>query len=133
MSDYYTDTHGWLHRNCHHGVGCHPIVVIDPEDAEQVQRLWDIYIEQNDVHPTMGGLPAALREFAAPTPPKPDEPQGLGAVVEDAEGALFVRTVLPVEDADVLNKPWSNGPVRRHWQVVDAVRVLSHGYTEAAS
>jgi hypothetical protein len=59
-------------------------------------------------------------------PPKPDEPTGLGAVVEDAGGDLWLRT----EKADF---PWrrpaklQNGRV---WRTIDAVRVLSEGWTE---
>jgi hypothetical protein len=77
-------------------VTARPLVVIDPEDREAVERLMADYLTRYDgmeAKPQpdeVSYMQAALREFAAPTPPKPDEPQGLGAVVE-AEGAQWVR------------------------------------------
>jgi hypothetical protein len=68
-------------------------------------------------------LQAALREFAEPTPPRPEEPTGLGAVVETA-GGRFVRS-----DVETSN-PW-RGPngVPHEWDDItdSAVRVLSEG------
>ena len=109
-----------------------PLVVIDFASREQVERLSRAYLAavadnmpaDNPTH-----LQAALREFANPTPPKPDEPTGLGAVVKDADGTLWVRTTWPENDADNLDKPWAQGPIRRHWQIVAAVKVLSEGVT----
>lgn len=67
------------------GADARPLVVIDPEDREQVERLTGCLAingananDRNYWRETQ----AALREFANPTPPKPDEPTGLGAVVE---------------------------------------------------
>lgn len=65
-----------------------PLVVIDPEDREQIKRLVDLYEGGVTLE---GDMQAALREFANPTPPKPEEPKGLGAVVEDADGVRWVR------------------------------------------
>lgn len=111
-----------------------PLVVIDPEDREQVEqliRLQDIAFDGSARDPVIAAdvrdMQAALREFADPKPPRPEEPTGLGAVVEDAAGELWLRSYLPGEDADVLGKPWKNGPVCKNWQIVDAVRVLSEG------
>lgn len=73
-------------------------------------------------------LAAALREFANPTPPKPDEPTGLGAVVEDAEGRRWMRgsstrgLKVWVND-DALDSEW------RAYRDIAAVRVLSEGVT----
>lgn len=73
-----------------------PLAVIDPEDEADVQRLGDALEATAD---RMGALDiaAALREFANPKPPKPDEPTGWGAVVVDDEGAKCARTSLSPE------------------------------------
>lgn len=105
-----------------------PLVVIDPEDREQVERLADLNeraTPEGWVSPTdaTNAMQAALREFADPTPPKPDEPTGLGAVIEDANGDLWVR-LRPAEwqwrraDDEGLFQGWHN---------ISAVRVLSPG------
>lgn len=113
-----------------------PLVVIDPEDREQVERLRDLmdgaWVEHGNgqVEAWARGargnaLQAALREFADPKPPKPDEPTGLGAVVEDDKGRPWIR--------------WSNGRGcvwrcpdtvafdGRAYDSISAVRVLSEG------
>ncbi len=113
-----------------------PLVVIDPEDREQVERFreiasrWADQVPYSDMREAgdmdhLDAMQAALREFANPTPPKPDEPTGLGAVVEDVDGNFWIRTCKPCEDC--LDKPWQSGPVRRNWLIVEAVRVLSEG------
>lgn len=126
----------------------HPLVVIDPEDHEQVDRLLSLYY--NGVN---GGyvtealkdrFQTALREFANPTPPKPDEPTGLGAVVKAtcgcrSEAVRFVRDPA----ARDFNLPWNAKGVPRGDEVpwvalcghhryddLSAVRVLSEGVTE---
>lgn len=103
-----------------------PLVVIDPEDREQVERL--LCLGGYEVCGVSGGISvenmqAALREFANPKPPKPDEPMGLGAVVEDGEGEQWVRVRRGSEDY-----PWAKGRnAWRYWEEIDAVRVLSEG------
>jgi len=106
-----------------------PLVVIDAEDREQVERLLtilhggtsgaDVWLCNN-----ADRLADALREFADPKPPKPEEPTGLGAVVEDADGRRWVRS----DDTDCVN-PWHrNGSYEAHeYADIDAVRVLSEG------
>lgn len=55
-------------------------------------------------------------------PPKPDEPMGLGTVVEDAEGHRWVR----LHSGDGV--PWCGGLNKhREYAAIDAVRVLSVG------
>lgn len=107
-----------------------PLVVIDPEDREQVARLLDDYWERVtsnyvlSVEQKRDAMQAALREFANPAPPKPAEPTGLGAVVEDAEGDFWVYTGL--RDAD--DARWFyHGLNRRKYAAIHAVRVLSEG------
>lgn len=73
-----------------------PLVIIDPEDREQVDRLADLFRAAyrdtpDECDKTWHAMQAALREFAAPKPPKPEEPTDLGAVVRDDEGDLWQR------------------------------------------
>jgi len=102
-----------------------PLVVIDPDDFKQVERLLTSLQGMSFASHACGAfscLQAALREFANPTPPKPDEPTGLGAVVENSDGGKWVRT-----DAAV-DRPWWRYPgITSGWAQVDAVRVLSEG------
>lgn len=87
------------------------IVVIDPEDREQVERLMAVYTGEAVKRGAISfagyadkradSMRAALREFASPTPPRPDEPTGLYAVVIDDEGNAWHRN----HDCDS-KKPW---------------------------
>jgi hypothetical protein len=110
-----------------------PVVVIDPEDREQVERLardnYDLIhkpgafdaLSQMSQDAYVEFMQAALRSLIAP--PKPPEPQGLGAVVEDAEGRRWVRVNALI--------PWQyeKGDTRVSWTAVAPapVRVLSEG------
>jgi len=99
-----------------------PLVVIDPEDRDQVARLV-VLLGEHGWRPTEAhGLRAALREFADPKPPKPDEPTGWGAVVEDRDGWYWT---LVAPDSAAWANYGHNG--YRKWSEVDAVRVLSEG------
>lgn len=73
-----------------------PLVVIDPEDRQQVERLgdafclarWDHLPGSNECDPlTFSSMQAALREFANPTPPKP--PQDVTARVTDRRDNIW--------------------------------------------
>jgi hypothetical protein len=57
-------------------------------------------------------------------PSKPEEPTGLGAVVEDEDGSVLVR----LGDSD---HPWQvvEGGSRWHWDAIDVARVVSEGVT----
>lgn len=56
-------------------------------------------------------------------PPKPEEPKGLGAVVEDSKGVRWVRN----PDLAVICK-WRNADRDwTRWDLIDAVKVLSEG------
>lgn len=106
-----------------------PLVVIDPEDREQVERLergianrcgW---ISEPLSHSHRDAIAAALRSLIEP--PKPEEPLGLGAVVEDIDGKRWVRTV-----PSLGNFNWRSAeadPTVEKWSAVNAVRVLSEG------
>jgi hypothetical protein len=101
-----------------------PLVVIDPEDTEQIERLDAIYQRVLDTSPRFHGLAqvmaTALREFANPTTPRPDEPTGKFAEVQNAEGMVYYRSPAGtwLRQSDNLERPWDH---------IDAVKVLSEG------
>lgn len=99
-----------------------PLVVIDPDSAEDINRLRLLYNAATGDH-TIGLQPLrkAVREFADPTP-RIEEPTGLGAVVEDSSGGRFV-----LSDPQARH-PWS-GPygVPFAWPDIAPVRILSEG------
>jgi hypothetical protein len=70
----------------------------------------------------------ALRKFANPKPPKPEEPTGLGAVAEAEDGKRWCR--------DFPGQPGLSAwycrslGARRTWQEIDVTKVLSPGVTE---
>ena len=118
------------------GDNARPLVVIDPEDREAVERFreiaarWNARVpyadmaEPGDMDET-DAMQIALREFANPKPPKPPEPTGLGAVVEDAEGDQWVVA----SQSGLFRKATGKegcGAFRRYADI-DAVRVLSEG------
>jgi hypothetical protein len=115
-----------------------PLVVIDPEDREQVERLLVAQVGTTSGCPDVlmvseqqvDRTQAALRSLVAPL--KPDEPTGLGAVVEDADLLRWVRIEprIPGNSASVLAwRAREVGKVPREcsWPKVNAVRVLSPG------
>jgi hypothetical protein len=64
----------------------------------------------------------ALREFADLKPPKPEEPTGLGAVVQDAGGRKWTNTHRI--------RAWYHSDLGPYvYADIDAVRVLSEGVT----
>lgn len=107
------------------------LVVIDPEDRKQVRGVLECYGRQftnwtPELDSNVTRLQAALREFANPTPPKPDEPTGLGAVVESSIGDRWTRI-----DAGTPSRRWvceaDDSAEPRRWVDFSAVRVLSEG------
>lgn len=101
------------------------LLVIDPEDREQIERLESAMADALGwtlLHngPRVDGLQAALRSLLAP--PKPDEPTGLGAVVEDTAGERWVRFC----DSWRLDQSPAG---YRSYSAIDVVRVLSVGVT----
>lgn len=118
-----------------------PLVVIDPDspaDCERLAQAWEAqkFADLGSVAMTLAAyrMQAALREFADPKPPKPDEPTGLGAVVEDADGQRFVRvcTLHPNRKATEWRAASASDVAGTNveWDQIDAVRVLSEGVTE---
>jgi hypothetical protein len=101
-----------------------PLVVIDPEDAEQIKRLIacvETVCGRTATGRAYSDMQAALREFADP---KPEEPTGLGAVVEDANADLWVHSCQGGR-AQWMRR--NNPSAWREWSEIDAVRVLSEG------
>lgn len=102
------------------------LVVIDPEDRQQVERLLNLShvgaLGWVATGPEVENLVRALREFANPKPPKPDEPTGLGAVVRDRDDDLWVR-------ADWTTRPWRcvRTGARGSWDDIDVVEILPSG------
>lgn len=109
-----------------------PLVVIDAEDREQVERLAKAMHESGGMTCTTSrtrrqmedALQAALRSFI--TPPRPEEPTGLGAVVED-EGDTWVRVDRDEACWFVADKA---GPARCWAEFTAQVRVISEGWSE---
>jgi hypothetical protein len=56
-----------------------PLVVIDAEDREQVERLTAAIAEHRAPGPNVHNIKAALRSLIHP--PKPEEPTGAGAII----------------------------------------------------
>lgn len=83
--------------NTHYNTAARRLVVIDPEDREEVERLARELMETTD------RLQAALREFAIATPPKP---QKTGTLIEyrgDDGRQYFVEPALTGKFQDAKN------------------------------
>ena len=124
------------HFDADPGTTPRPLVVIDPEDREQVERLarllWPHYSKSESARLAKADITqAALRSLVAA--PKPPEPQGLGAVVIDERGVRWVKT----ESAKGMRNSWqaSLHPAEPDtvrcaaYADIAAVRVLSEGVT----
>lgn len=110
------------------------VVVISPEDREQVERLTKVLVEaafahgnvvvsDQGIHPDTTA--AALREFATPKPPRPEEPTAWLAAVEDEDGNRWCLLGGPPE----MSRGWYSPDLntRRNFADIAAVTVLSEG------
>lgn len=107
-------------------VDARPLVVIDPEDREQVASIRKAF-QLVDCLPgdRVDDWQAALRSLIEP--PKPEEPTGLGAVVEDMTGIRWTR--VEAGDGETRN-PWYPADCDEQpaeWTAIAAVKVLSEG------
>ena len=115
-----------------------PLVVIDPEDREQVDRLAKAMHESDhiaswhDLHnetrsQIKDAMQAALRSLVEP--PRPEEPTGHMAVIEDRKGDRWVNWRDPRRSGHH-ERPWVNthdSEDARDYADIDVVRVLSEG------
>lgn len=119
--------------------GSHRVVVLNPEDREQVERLARDIEARHDFGDNViatSDIQDALHSLI--TPPKPPEPQGLGAVVEDEHGDLWLRVdwvnpwciAKPNERQTHQQKRKPTHDPHVKWADVAAVRVLSEGWSE---
>lgn len=106
------------------GAEARPLVVIDPGALDMDALLWalDRWYTWSSLTHEKAAIRVLFDQLAQPV--KPTEPQGLGAVVEDAEGKRYIRTA----DTDC-RKPWSyaNNYSDHDWADIAAVKVLSEG------
>ena len=131
---YYMDPHGHVHPN-KLTEDYVPVVVISPEDREQVERL-EAHIRAangwNRLHMDRrtDALQTALREFASPAPPKPDH--AVGTVVEASAAFDDGKGFGPAKWAATEDGSWTcltDGHVGTAlpWPFLKNVRVLSEG------
>jgi hypothetical protein len=106
-----------------------PVVEIDPEDHEQVERLLEGYLRNSQERAPLARMYHALRSLIAP--PRPPEPEGRYAVVVDDEGIEWMR-----KHADSMwasqNEQVGPGVVNFSWRKyanIAVARVLSEGVT----
>lgn len=121
----------------HQTVTVRPLLVLDPDDPDQMRELVDNFFValsgrtyRNHARDIDDMRAAVVTMLPKPTPVKPAEPTGLGAVVEDAEGKTWVRGL----GRDGTGVTWirADSPLpkgRCPWSQVNAVKVLSEGVT----
>ena len=112
-------------------------VMVDPESREHAERFARGYLEVHAYSTTpwekrdpesrdriIRAVQAGFRAVA--NPPKPPEPTGLGAVVEDARGDFWVYTGLR-NAKDGETRLWFHGSLPADYADIAAVKVLSEG------
>ena len=121
-----------------------PLVVIDPEDREQVGRLIDHYVAEGEAlgYPTSNvradhrfdAMQVALREFAEPRPPKPDEPKDYLAVALTRDGKRYWRwsagtahTSVPWRLLGAVHADTQDEDGNFRWADLDVVEIVSDG------
>lgn len=112
-------------------ISARPLVVLDPEDREQVHRLADLLCASTfGLNADDMVMAEVLREFANPTPLTPDEPTGLGAVVENQWGTRYVCDFVG-RWYGPSNATGPDSDVYGYWDYshTQAIRVLSEGVT----
>lgn len=110
-------------------VEARPLVTIDPEDREQIERLVAAFSPMVTFAPSVvDRMQAALREFANPTPPRPDEPTAMWSVVVDSRDDQWVRVLGPdFIDGWVRAGDLPNNGKWTCYREIDAVKVIRDG------
>lgn len=111
-----------------------PLLVLDPDNPDQMDRLLgDFFVRRypNGSDANMvdrrdrDAFTLAVRAMLPkPTPVKPAEPTGLGAVVEDADGKWVC-----LDNSRLPWREWTSGEFRDWADFSNAVKVLSEGVT----
>ena len=105
------------------------LVVIDPENPKQIERL--VACLDYRINDDADMLQAALREFANPPKPKPEEPKGHLAIVEDTAGKRWVSMRDPREDLEFHDQPWMLAELDtdefRNYADIDVAEVVYEG------
>lgn len=126
----------WSALNGGNATVIRPLVVIDPEVTKGGALLpgWLRNHAAEIAGKSAGGRASVSDDLryiadqidrqAYPSDPKPEEPTGLGAVVEDADGRRWVRAP---RDSRCDWHAQELGPTK--WAVIAVVRVLSEGVT----
>lgn len=116
--------------------GIRPLLVLDPDNPDQMRELAKTFGGKRwpgqlgvVSDSTYEALTAAVRAMLPkPTPVKPAEPTGLGAVVEDGDGDFWVyggmRSILDGE-----TRIWLHAEKKDTYAKINAVKVLSEGVT----
>jgi hypothetical protein len=103
------------------------LVVIDPENDDHVELL-RVAISRQPMTQNLDHRAVQLGLMSMLAPPKPAEPTGDGAVVEDHLGHRWVRIASQNGSPD--SPPWRHrGHTARRYEQIAAVRVLSEGVT----
>lgn len=101
-----------------------PLVVLDPESDEDMNVLCEALV---GFDPPGNLLQESVRRaLRAVANPKPVEPTGLGAVVREQGGLIWLR------NQDSKGCPWWSKALGRvaMWNDIDAAEVLSEGWSE---
>ena len=118
-----------------------PLQAIDPDSQEQMERFADLHAEAwqriRDRNPDRVGTPTweivaeQFRLFKDPNyRAKPDEPKGLGAVIEDANGSRWLRFEVTGPCPWMYVETGERGDADRRYEDINAVRVLNWGHTD---
>ena len=100
-----------------------PLLVLDPDNPDQMRELCEAARLTAPCWPD--DIAAAVRAMLPkPTPVKPAEPTGLGAVVEDSEGKWVC-----LDNSRLPWREWTSGEFRDWADFSNAVKVLSEGVT----